>query len=88
MRRRRKVVLGAVAVAAVAFFFLAPIVYWFSSSPPFNTQNPSPPRWTVYRSLGCVAVGVGDTYNQSPYYGGFRLSCQSPPVPNATATAR
>ncbi len=74
-----------VVVSLFAFFFFAPVAYWFSSGPGFYEQNP--PHWNIYRSLSCVTLGVGVTYSQSPYYGGLRLSCSAPPLPNATAIA-
>jgi hypothetical protein len=83
MMRKRPVILGAVAVAALAIFFLLPAVYWFSSGPGVN--EPNPPRWNMYRSLSCLTLGIGDTYNQSPHYGGLRLTCTAPPIPNGTA---
>ncbi len=72
MGRAAKAITVAVVIGLAAFFF-APAIYWCSITPTFDTQNPS--HWNVYRSLGCMTVGLGDTYSVQ----GLQLTC-SPPV--------
>jgi len=78
MRRNTKVaVVVIVVVLASLAFFLAPIAFWFNSGSPIAGESA---KMSVYRSLGCVTVGLGDLY--SPNWFGFSFGCQIPvPMP-------
>lgn len=63
-----------VIVVVLASFFFAPIVFWFSTGPEYQAfPHPSQDITPVYRSLGCVTVGYGDTY--APGWFGLVFGC-------------
>ncbi len=74
MRRRRALVVVIMIAVALLAFFLAPVAYWFSAGPEYQAYpHPSMERTPVYRSLGCVTVGFGDTYG--PGWFGLVIGC-------------
>ncbi len=62
-------VIAAVAVGLVLAFFLAP-VFFFGDY--YGTLLGSRGRVSVYRSAGCIFLGIGDTYvaatGSGPYF--------------------
>jgi len=59
LHRKTKVALASLAVVVMLAFFLAPISYWFSQHGPLNGSNQT---IVAYRSLGCLLLGIGDSY--------------------------
>ncbi|MCL5068621.1 MAG: hypothetical protein M1368_09765 [Thaumarchaeota archaeon] len=75
MSRRTKIIVTFLAAAVVGFFLFAPVLYWFGYYPPLPFQNA--PHYSVYRSLACTTIGLGDTYTPS----GLHLTCNAPLIP-------
>jgi hypothetical protein len=75
MKMVRKIAVACTVVAVVVLvFFFAPIVYWFSTGPYYQAfPHPSLDVTPVYRSLGCVTLGVGDSYG--PDWFGLVVGC-------------
>jgi len=61
MKRRTKTLFGIVVAATVALFFFAPVFYSEEFLVGFPGYNEGYVK--VYRSLGCVFFGLGDTYH-------------------------
>jgi hypothetical protein len=78
MRRSTKVAVAGLIVVA-AFFFLAPVAFWYNLGSPIAGRTMSV---SIYRSLGCVTLGVGDLLVYSPSGFGFMFGCEIPgPLP-------
>ncbi len=90
MKRKNKIgIVGLAFVAVVAFFFLAPVFFWFNAYNPLaqvvgvpQPTTPSP-LFSVYRSLGCMTLGLGYTLRYGPAYPQFdlRFTCEAGPIP-------
>ncbi len=80
MRTRSTVIVaGVIATAVLVAFFFAPVVFWYNAVGGPIMVGENPPKHPVYRSLGCVFFGYGDTY--APMLGGLGFGCEGPPVP-------
>lgn len=83
MKRRNKVALTTAAIVGVLVFFAGvPVVYWYTAYfPGFVYPNIQPPLFSVYRSLSCVVLGVGVTYQTGGWHGlqgVWYVSCHPP----------
>ncbi|QQG48921.1 MAG: hypothetical protein HY247_00985 [archaeon] len=76
---RRWLAASLVAVAAVGVFFLAPVSYWYDWACGGLVAYGGCAAHPVYRSLGCMFLGYGDTY--SPGIWDLRFGCNGPPSP-------
>jgi hypothetical protein len=71
MNRRRKIVIPCIIMTVgVALFLFAPVVFWYNPGP----LNLSPGPESVFRSLGCTTLGLGDTYSS---HQGLHLTCKA-----------
>jgi hypothetical protein len=88
MKRRTKIAVVCLAIAGgITLFLFAPVVYWFSLYGPLQASGQAH-EYNVYRSLGCVTIGMGDTYGGinvvsagQTIQSAFQLSCNRPIIP-------
>jgi hypothetical protein len=74
-------VIGLAVIVLLAFFFI-PVILVASWRPPVNTAP-----YPIYGSLGCVVMGLGDTYALNALnWQGLHFGCHVPPQPTWNST--
>ena len=87
MRKKAAVVVSIILVLCASAFFFDPVVH--QSVATSNAPSTSRPdvSYTVYKSLGCLTLGLGDTVVGHGFtlHKGIYLSCTTPPLAPQTS---